>query len=964
MRTPFHCLRLLVVAVGLAAGSLSAQPVGTLTGRVTDANNSASLPGVEIRAGGSTASTGRDGSYQIVALPAGEHQVTFSYLGYETLTRPVKIAEGITARLDVALGGEVVQLSAFKVEGAREGQARALNQQKTSANLKNIVSADAIGNFPDKNVAESLQRVPGIHTEGQRGEARFITIRGAAPSLNSVTMDGVAILGTEQDFRTVSLDVFPSAQVSGIEIVKAITPDMDGDSIGGAIVLKGKSAFDAGRRVLTANANSSYNDLAEDFGYRGALSYGDIFGAKKDWGVQVAYSYELANGLEQNIETNDWTATTVSAGGRTLTGFLPVTLLQTNVTVEKIRESTSAAIEKRFDSGLRLWVRGFSNRFDETNLRDALRYATGVTATGGNLDTTRPVVVSADGTFQQYTATRATTRRQIQPRFIYDTSSALSAGLTLQKPDWTVDLTAAYSRADSDLQTTQGQWVSKVNTNTATIDQSDRDFWKLTQLSGTPFFDPSGLRFNQLLVRRDYLFSDETMLKGDSSRTFQIAGEPLKLAVGGKLRWNTKSRNNDPIRYDSTVGGAALDFNDPRLGGNAVIDSSYLRGRYDFGPSVNALKMQEFFLANDATWDTKTGTFSDLNGLFVPNLGNTTNNALVNDFKIKEDVSAGYVRGDWSKRKWHLVAGARLERTELNFDAIRVNAALPNTNRSRYIPFIRASSYDNLLPAVHARYDATDRFVIRAAWTNTLARPIAGDMLPGFSVDSVNLVITGGNPNLNAVESENWDFTAEYYLPRVGLLTAGYFFKRLDGPIFTSNSVLDFDDGSGVKRYTYITKLNAGQADLSGFEFSYQQQLRFLPSPFDGLGVYGNLTLVDSSVDVPQRPGEKFPLFKQADMVGNVALSYQKYDWSARLSYSFRSNYLSELVARDLDINYDDDHRLDLQVGYKFRRGWTIQFTANNLEDTPERQYYGTRTRQLFHGLTGRFYSIGLAWEL
>ena len=110
---------------------------------------------------------------------------------------------------------------------------------------------------------ESLQRIPGIHTEGFRGEPRYITIRGAAPNLNSVTLDGVSLLGTEADLRTVSLDVFSSSQLSSIEVVKAITADMDADSIGGAVVLKGRSAFDTGRRTITAGAHLTYNDLAE-----------------------------------------------------------------------------------------------------------------------------------------------------------------------------------------------------------------------------------------------------------------------------------------------------------------------------------------------------------------------------------------------------------------------------------------------------------------------------------------------------------------------------------------------------------------------------------------------------------------------------------------------------------------------------------------------------------------------------
>lgn len=943
-----------------------AQTTGSISGRIIDAARNTPLTGAEVtivETGTRTASA-RDGSYQFANLASGTYTLTISYLGYDSAQQRAAVVAGQTTPVETRLGSEVVVLTEFKVEGAREGQARALNQQKAAGNVKNIIAADAMGNFPDKNVAESLQRVPGIHTEGQRGEARFITVRGAAPSLNSITMDGVSILGTETDFRTVSLDVFPSAQLSGIEVVKALTPDLDGDSIGGAILLKGRSAFDAGRRVATANVNTTYNDLSEKTGYRGALSYGDILGAKNDWGVQVSYSKERVNGLEQNIETNDWTPTSVVVNGQTLTGFLPVTLLQTYVTVRKDRESLSGSLEKKFDHGLRLWARGFSNTFSEFNLRHGLRYATGVTATGGNLDITQPVTVNSEGTFTGYTATRATARRQIQPRAIDDTSAALSAGAVLQRPDWSIETTVAYSRADSELLTEQGQWVSKSNLNTARIDQSDPDFWRITQSSGTPFFDPTGLRFNQLLVRRDYLFNDETSFKVDGSRDLQFAGHPLKIAAGSKFRWNTKSRNNDPIRYDSLVGGAALDFNDPRLGGNVVIDQNYLRGRYDFGPSVDALAMRNFFVANDATWDTSIGNFSDTNGLFVPNLGNTFNNSLVNDYKIKEDVTAGYLRADWEVGKWTFIAGARWEQTDLDFNVIRVNANLPNTNRARYLPLQRTSSYDNWMPSLHAKYDYSKNLVFRAAWSNTLARPIAGDMIPAFSVDSANSVITGGNPDLQPVTSSNFDFSAEYYLPRVGLVSIGYFYKTLDGPIYTANSAIDFDDGTGTRRYTYVTKLNAGEASLSGIEFSYQQQLRFLPSPFDGLGLYGNLTLVDSDVDVPQRPGEKFTLFKQAKTVGNLALSYQKYGWTGRLSYSLRSQYLSELVGVGRDVYFDDDHRLDLQVGYRFRQNWTVQFTANNLEDSPELQYNGVRSRQLFYGMTGRTYSVGVSWEM
>jgi TonB-dependent receptor len=960
----FNLAAVITAAFVLLPLSALAQSASAIRGLVRDANNGSALQGVEVRVSetGQSAVTARDGTYSLTGLTSGSYNLVFSYLGYDSVNRSVSVGDGVTP-VDVSLGSEVLQLAAFEVEGVREGQARALNLQKTSGNLRNIVSADAMGNFPDKNVAESLQRIPGIHTESQRGEPRFITIRGAAPSLNSVTMDGMSILGTEQDMRTVSLDVFPSAQLSGIEVVKAITPDMDADSIGGAIVLKGKSAFDADRRVINANVYSTYNEMADDFGYRGAISYGDVFGRNRDWGIQVSYSYERVNALEQNVETNNWTPTTVTAGGVTHTGFLPATLLLTNVTVEKTRESVSAALEKKLGEDVRLYVRGFANTFNEFNLRDGLRYALGVSATGGNLDATQPILVSQDGTFQRYTTTRTTARRQIQPRAIDDTSKGVIAGVSVQKADWTADVAAAYNRADSELNTTQGQWVSKSNANRAVIDQTDPHFWQINQLAGTSFYDPSGLGFNQLLVRNDYLLNEETMVKADASRTLTVAGEPLKVSGGVKQRWNSKSRNNTPVRYDSVLTGT-LDFDDPRLGGNIAIDPSYLRGRYDFGPSVDALKMKEFFLANrGAGYDTVNDQFPADTGLFRPNLGNTYNNSLANDYEIDEDIGAAYLRADWQWGKWGFIAGARYEKTELDFDATRIDATKPNTDRSRYTDYRVSSSYDNFLPSIHARYEASSKLIFRGAWSNTLARPMAGDMVPAFSVNTTDRIITGGNPNLKPTESENWDFSAEYYLSSVGVVSAGVFTKKLDGPIYGSTTTIPFDDGTGVQNYSFVTKLNAGEATLRGIELSYQQQLRFLPAPFDGLGIYTNLTFVDSDVDIPERPGETFTLFKQAKSVGNVALFYQKNGWNARISYSFRAKYLSELAGEGIDVYFDDDNRLDLQVGYKFRSGWTLQFTANNLENSPELQYHGSPSRALFYGDTGRFYSLGVAWE-
>ncbi|HVU35174.1 MAG TPA: TonB-dependent receptor [Opitutaceae bacterium] len=942
-----------------------------LSGSVTDANSRAALPGVEVRlpANGVTTATEADGSFHLGPLSPGTYQITFRYLGYEPVTRTVTLGATANPPLLVTMGADVVRLTAFHVEGAREGQARALNQQKTAGNIRDIVAADAIGNFPDKNVAEALQRVTGVSTVTLRGEANYITIRGANPAWNSVTLDGMSLLAANaahsdqlgHDMRSVPLDVFSSAQVGRMEVVKALTPDLDGDSIGGAVLLKSRSAFDVNRRVITGSVAGTYNDLAAKPGYRAVMSYSDLFGPRRDWGLQLSLTREKKQELEESNETNDWFPIAATVNGSAVKGFVPTTALQTFVDDERLRDSASGSIEKKFGDTARLYVRGFANRFKETDERYGTRFMPGLTDTGGGLDATQPVRVGATGTWTTFTASKATTRRLLQPQLFDDRSSGLTAGGSWQAADWELEASAGYSRATEWFVTDQGQWNSASSANRATFDYTANNFWRVSQLSGTGFLDPAGFKFNSAKHREDSSGADEYDGKIDAKHDLSIAGTPVHLRTGWKSRWNTKHDDNNVANYKG-VTGTPLAFNDARLGGVIDPDTGFLDGRYDMGPFPAAGAWSGFFNANRAPLDNATGTFPNPSGIFTTN-ANSEGATLSNDYRIQEDIHAGYLRADWNIGPVSVIAGARYERTDLKMRAVKVDDTKPATDPSAYSPYRRNSSYDNWLPSVHLRYAVKDNFILRAAWSNSLARPDAASMVPSLEVDPANLTLTGGNPNLHAVSSENWDVSAEYYLSSVGIVSIAAFSKSIDGPIYPSATFVTYDAGDGPQRYTFNTSLNAGRARLRGIELTYQQQLRFLPSPFDGLGIYSNYTVTDSHVDVPSRPGESFTLFNQSKWVGNAAIFYQKYNLSARLAYSFRAPYLSVLLLPGTDTYYDLDHRLDFQIGYKFGGHWTLQLAANNLENTPERQYHGDPSRQEFYGLTGRFYSLGVAWE-
>lgn len=217
-------------------GPITFAQSGVISGKVVDQNDQFSLPGATLRIENTNKYTVSDqnGNYQFLNLPTGIYSVSIDYLGYETSTQEIEVKDNQTAVIDFSLSSGLNELSEVVVIGDYlKGQAKALNQQKNSGNITNIISSDQVGRFPDANVGDALKRVPGITMQNDQGEARNIIIRGLSPELNSVMLNGDRIPSAEGDNRNVQMDLIPSDMISTIEVNKTLTPDMDADAIGG-----------------------------------------------------------------------------------------------------------------------------------------------------------------------------------------------------------------------------------------------------------------------------------------------------------------------------------------------------------------------------------------------------------------------------------------------------------------------------------------------------------------------------------------------------------------------------------------------------------------------------------------------------------------------------------------------------------------------------------------------------------
>ncbi len=261
---------LLFVAVlcfdGRARAQQPQQGSGNIEGRVVDAATGDPLPGAKVVVLGtaSEASTDRDGIFRLAGVSVGSQTLVITYLGRRDETPAVDVAAGITRRLDVQMSAAAFE-ETVTVQGQliADANARALNQQRTAANITNVISADQIGAFPDHDAAETTQRIPGISITKDQGEGRYVNIRVTEPRLNSMMIDGERIPSPDPLLRQVAIDVIPSELLQSIEVSKALTPDMDGDSIGGSVNLVMKHAPD--KLHLFGSAGGGYNQMLRNW---------------------------------------------------------------------------------------------------------------------------------------------------------------------------------------------------------------------------------------------------------------------------------------------------------------------------------------------------------------------------------------------------------------------------------------------------------------------------------------------------------------------------------------------------------------------------------------------------------------------------------------------------------------------------------------------------------------------------
>ncbi len=916
--------------------SAFAQNTGSISGRVTDQGSNHYLIGAEVRLSGSgqTTSTDRTGSYELVDVPAGSHVIEVNYLDKDSKTVPVEVKAGQRTVADVALTGEIITLATFKVESIREGQSRAINQQRASNTISNIIASDAISNLPDNTIGEALARVAGVNVQEDVGEPSYVTIRGAAPQLNSIRVDGQGLpaitdplnQAAGSDNRSSNVSLIPSEIVSSIEVVKALTPDTDADSIGGQVNIRTRSGFEVAAPIISGSIDSYNADFKNRWGQGGSFSYFGPLNAARTVGLGVNVNYRNVATDEQDTETIFYPKTDPAVSGIAgITGGDAISEFDARLRQQRrITIGASANLDLKVGSNTVLKLRTFYNNAEKYQTTWRTRSAALTSFASTSTDTlasgksarvrkvfydqlTNPKIyqVGASGTTTldngsiDYEASYnyAPVKSRLT-RYDTDTTSSVR-----KKYQWTVDRTNPLLPVVRISNTATG-----VNGYTAG-DDSLLDIWKQTGND----------------AERNYTGAL------DYTRVQNIGGTSVTFKFGAK--YSGKMRRQRPVLdlYTPIVAPVMKTFalSDQQPGGNLLFGTVPTLGTY---------------ASLSAVLDTLSS--NPANYAFTSASANTAvSTILARIYDVSEDVGAAYGMATANFGKLEAIAGLRLENTSDNYNWMGGNPHI-----------LGSTSYTNYLPDLLFNYRFTKNRILRASWTHTIARPDYNELLPytttsdpAPSIDTTPGTLTSiykGNPNLRAAKSSNFDLSLEWYYQPTGLASIGLFHKDISSFIYRS-TVLQTVNGTTNAIHQFQ---NGATATENGIELSWTQSLSRLPGPLSGLGFSANTSIIlgKSSIYMLDTASSAQVLVSsdympyQPKSIQNFQIYWEKYGFTARVGFNYVSSYINPTDGHTPNVTVAASRRLDATLQYRLTKNLIIFIQGKNLRRQMQHWYdYG-----------------------
>ncbi|MFT3868393.1 MAG: TonB-dependent receptor [Nibricoccus sp.] len=961
-RSFFRWMTTGVVALVLSLTSaVYAQTTGTISGQVVDSSTGKYLEGAEVNVNDLRTTTERDGRFTVRNVPAGSQKVIVNYPGLETTESAVEVAAGQTVDVAVKMASsEVITLGEFKVEGAKEGMSQAVALQKVAIQAKLVTAGDQFGAISEGNVGEYLKYLPGVGVDYNVNDARGVSLRGLRTSFTIIAVDGTPMASASSGAanRRFELEQVNSTNVETTEVYKMLLPDAPADATGGYINMVTKSAFDrqdiqrieydVSLLVPSSRLNDALSSQAGTWGgsehhvVRPNMDMNFARRVSDKFGFNL--SYKLSERYDDSPRTEyTWLTTAAAASGTAATN--PLTLADPTLSVynqnneQKLthRESFGAKLDYFITDSTKLTFSGQWNWYDLTFSQRAMTYTFGTNS-----------VVNLPGIENNQAAgSGRSIANNVNQRRKYGTTTHLNTTLRHEFNDhssaW---LTGYWSQADSKYRDTTGDFLAQVSAN----------------YNGNPGFVVSnvassqknpGVAVNGATEAQLRSLANYTIQNGASTRSRPLTGLDTKSGVRGDYKYEldlavpltlqsgfaydvvSRGINEFEFRAPTSVTGSAS-----AIASDYIFDYGY---NYGVGQVVDVYKA--FSLFGATVMDTR------------PNTWNVTH--------FQEDNKAGYFRADAVFLKnLTLAGGVRWEQHNLEANRFSVVTAGSRPNTVKL-------DYSKLYPSLMAKYQPTRQWIFRTGVSKTVGHPDYAEVLPTVTYiegSTTGINITVPADGLKPYYVTNYDVSGEYYFSKSGLVSASIFRKDVEGFI-SAVGITDpaqrralirkhinpnFSDTDPLPTGTFQEYQNGKNSTVEGLELMYNQNLSFLPAPFNGLNLQVNWSKMDVDADADVDPVTGLPnggtstQYAQETAANlqtfNFAIGYRQKKFSTQVSANWTDDKLiaTSISNNTLNSYQAPDWKVNITAKYELNRHYIVYINVSNLFSQRTEYYRGS----------------------
>ena len=946
IKTTIACIVTLIVLIpGIAFGQ-----VGTIAGTVVDEDNGETIIGANVFLEGTTIGTSTDieGRYRIEKVPTGTYSLVFSYIGFQKLTiQSVLVVEGSVVTFDIALKADAVALDEVVVEAhsVANNEAALLKDRQRSLAVSDAISAEAISKSGSSDAADVMEKVTGASVVG----GKYVYVRGLGERYSSTHLNGVELPTADPDKKAVQFDLFPSNLLDNIVTIKTFTPDKPGNFSGGLVDI-GTKAFPEELNVklsISSSLNSQTHFTSDFLTYRG----GDMDWLAVDDGTRSIP--EILNGSDISIPT-------IQSARRdaVLANELDAFSKAFNNVMAPI--SGNANINSSYS---------FSVGNQKTLAKKPLGFILGITYSNN-------ASFYDGGQTGRYSFTGsqlATDLALDDARSTQEVSWGGLGNITYKfTPNHEIGLNSVYSRsAESMARIQQGLWP-KENLNDSTAIRTNR-FLAYTerqmmsgQLRGKHFFK------NMLGSTVEWTVSGSRTEQDEPDRRVFISNQ--RTIGQNVINSVTSSGFSEPSRYfrnlDEESTNAKLDLSVPfknwtgrqaklKMGGAAQHSNRDFRERiFAIAPS------------------TDIGFHGDASDFFGPhNMGivdfDSSRNQYIfghtvrdqtkerNNYDGRRQIYAGYgmlelpVFGSLK-----LISGARIETTLI--EIVSRDSTLDKGSIDKI----------DILPSVNLVYGITNEMNLRAAYSNTLARPTFREISPfaSFDFDAGDFRI--GNPTLDRTRISNYDVRWEWFMAPGEIFAMSLFYKDMVNPI--EEAIVGGTNGQ-------LQYQNVDQATVAGAEFELRKRLGFLATAVRNFSIGVNVSLVHSNVDIAETElaarqeidstaSATRQLQGQSPYIVNADFSYDnlRSGTTAALYFNVFGERLSNVsLGGTPDVFEQPSPQLDFTFSQRLPGNWSAKISAKNILNSAFRMSHSFDGQEFIYQeyTRGRKFSIGVAYS-